>query len=176
MLLAGFMKTLFLILALTLVSVPVLSQVIRIYGYEQPVSGGAQKEQLIVPGKEERPVTGNSRYFVFAEVKKGERIMIKDVWIKRNSFSFKSDTVKRLPYVLQNPNGGELNFRDTLVRSAVGNVVQLSALSRIDNVQMPPGIKNKVISNEVVIVFLYRKKTLTAVLKKIKRVTPLFTQ
>ncbi len=170
------MKTVTLILVLTLVSIPVLSQVIRIYGYEQPVSGGAEKEQVFISGKEETPFTGNSRYFVFAEVKKGERVIISNVWIKRNTFSFKTDTLKRLPYVLQNSNGGELSFRDTLIRSASGKVFQLSALSRIDNIQIPAGIKSKVTGNDLVIVFLYRKKTMTAVLKKVKRVTPLFTQ
>ncbi len=169
-------KTRFLILTLTMVSVPAFSQVIHLYGYEQPVSGGAEREQVFISGKEEKPAAGNSRYFLFAEVKRGEQVIIKDLWIKRNTFSFKSDTLKKLPYVLQNSNGGELSFRDTLVRSASGMVVQLSALSRIDNIRMPAGIKNKVASNDLVIVFLYRKKTRTAVLKKIKRVTPLFTQ
>ncbi|HAO47551.1 MAG TPA: hypothetical protein PLZ45_02425 [Ferruginibacter sp.] len=170
------MKTQFLFFAVIFISVPAFSQVIRLYGYEQAVSGGAEKEQGFISGKEEKPVTGNNRYFLFAEVKKGEPVIMKNVWIKRNSFSFKTDTLKKLPYVLQNSNGGELSFRDTLVKSAGGNVIQLSALSRIDNIQMPAGLKNKVIRNELVIVFLYRKKTLTAVLKKIKRVTPLFTQ
>lgn len=170
------MKVSLLVLVISFALNPACSQVVRLYGFEQPVSGGMGKGEPAVTGIDEMPATENSRYFVFAEIKKGQSVFIKNVWIKGKAFSFKIDSVKKLPYILQTTNGGEMIFRDTLLRSARGNVIQLTSLARLENVKSSLAFRDVIMTNDVVIIFGYRKKTMTTALKKIKRVSPLFTQ
>jgi len=151
------------------------AQVKKIYGYSQAVSGGAKMADDLNSNSPNAENENNNRFFIFAEVEKGKRIGFEEVWIKGNSYAFKTDTVKKFPFILTTSNGGELIFRDTLVRTSGYCVIQLTNLVKT-NKQVPKNNRNLIAKNDVVIFFRHNGRMKNISLPRVKKTKPLFTQ
>lgn len=154
-----------------LLSLSLNAQVTKVYGYLQGIQGGAMQDRNNKQSKAE-----TARYFLFAAILKKRTVYFQQVWIKGNLYSFKPDTIKKIPFILESSNGGEMVNRDTLVKSSTQQIIQLKDLVKKDNAIIPSKIKKLIAANDVVIVFKYRDKTSTITLRKLTSITPLFTQ
>lgn len=170
------MKIISIITALLFISLQPAAQISKLFCFEQSINGGAMRsdDNEIARG------TANSgelnRYFVFAEVKKKSQIVFTDLWIKGLCYTFKTDSVKKLPFVFTTSSGGELVFTDTLVRSSSQQVIQLHSIVANPGKSIPAGIKQKILLNSVVLCYKIKNQPLFFSLKNIKKLRPLFTQ
>ena len=173
------MKIISLIFIACFLSAAANAQVKKIYGYVQQLNGGAMQDRNSTAQKKGRKdVTSadNGRYFLFAEVVKKKTVYFQQVWIKGNLFSFRPDTIRRIPFILESSNGGELINRDTLIKSSAQQIIQLKDPVKKNTVVVPSKIKKLVAANDVVIIFRYNGKISTISLKKLTAISPLFTQ
>jgi hypothetical protein len=174
------MKLYFCILFLFLLFVTAKAQIIRVYCFEQEINGGARQLKRVIPGVGlmdlKQRNEQNKRYFLFAEIIKGSTVSFDKVWIKSQLYSFKTDSIKKLPFILQTSNGGEMIFTDTLVKSSANNIIQLTDLVVTNNKPVPATIKKQLSSNAVVIYYKLRNKFFTANLVKVKVLRPFITQ
>lgn len=161
------MRRFFLLLIILISGLVTHAQVKKLYGYAQEVNGGARQ---INDDPNNDKSTNNNRYFLFAEIKKGSKVSFEQVWINGDQYAFKTDTIRNIPFVLQTSNGGELVFRDTLVRSSAGTIIQLKDLVMIKS------NKTRIMKNNVTIWYRYRNKLQSISLQKLKKIHPLFTQ
>jgi hypothetical protein len=151
------------------------AQVRKMYGYYQPVSGGAKMSDDLTTNNSNSNDNNDNRYFIFAEAEKGKRFSFEELWINGHSYKYRIDTIKRLPHILRTSNGGELVFTDTLVRSAKGQVIQFKDLIITDAI-LTKNAKRHVTKTNVVIFYRYKGKLQCMSLKQLKPLRPLFTQ
>lgn len=155
------------------------AQVKKIYGYVQEVNGGAMQDRNSLPaikGGTTKVLIDNSRYFVFAAIKKNSLVTFKQIWIKGNVYDFKLDTIKKLPFVLESSNGGEMVVRDTLIRSSKEQIIQLKYLVQTGPAVVTKNARKLVLENNVVISTSYKNHLFYIALQKLSNVKPLFTQ
>ena len=155
------------------------AQVIKIHCYEQAIEGGAEQErdiQVTGIGKEVNEPESQKRFFLFAELRKASPVIIEQVYIKGRLYNFRSDTVKRFPFILQTSNGGEMIFRDTLVKSSTNIIIHLKDLVPVNNKTISSDIRKKITKGNVVIRYRLKNKIQIASLTRVKNLRPLFTQ
>jgi hypothetical protein len=173
------MKRYFILLLLLSLSCFTKAQVIKIYCYEQAIEGGAQQErniQIPATGNEVNEAELQKRFFLFAELKKASPVIIEQIYIKGRLYNFKSDTIKRFPFILQTSNGGEMIFRDTLVKGSTNIIIHLKDLVPVNNKNIPSDIRKKITKSNVVIRYRLKNKIQIASLASVKNLRPLFTQ
>ena len=154
-------------------------QVKKVYGYLQTVTAGAEQAGEL-PTKNHEEIEelryGAARYFLFVDIKRNATVSIEQVWIKARHFDFKTDTVKELPFVLKSFSGPGIFFSDTLVKSTLGTVVQLTGLVKSDGKLREEKLRPLIEGNDVVIIFRCRKKLFTKTLKRLISIRPVFAQ
>lgn len=156
-------------------------QVIRLYCFEQPVNGGAfQKEEIIagdsVNKQYDVPNQTNSRFFLFAEVKKGSTVTFNQVWIKGNKYSFIAHPLKELPFVLTTNNGGNITIKDTLIKKSHRSYIHLKNLVLTENTQVKNLPNSQIIKNDVMVFYHFKNTKINSKLKSVTQIRPLFTQ
>ncbi|HMK04432.1 MAG TPA: hypothetical protein VK489_09580 [Ferruginibacter sp.] len=149
------------------------AQVKKLRGYAQSINGGARQDDN-APGRG-TAMEVNERFFVFAEVKKGQLVVFEEIWIKGHLYSFKIDTIHNFPFVMRWSNGGEAIYFDTLVRSAGNLVIQLKDLVRKETM-IPKKRKGMLTKNNMLIFYRHRGKLQSMNLQKLRSLRPIFTQ
>jgi hypothetical protein len=159
---------------LLILSAAANAQIKKIYGYTQELQGGAMQGRNNI--RNQSGVSNYSRYFLFAEIKKNKPVTFKQVWIKESLYTFKTDTIKKSPVILESSNGGEMILRDTLIRSSKEQIIQLKDLVKSAPAPVSLTVKKLIAANDVVIVFICKGVSTNFILKKLKTVHPLMTQ
>lgn len=173
------MKFHFILILLLSLSYFTKAQIIKIHCYEQAIEGGSQQErdiQVTGIGKEENQSESNKRFFLFAELRKASPVLILQIYIKGRLYNFKSDIIKRFPFILQTSNGGEMILRDTLVKGSTNIIIHLKDLVAVNNKTIPSDIRKKITKGNVVIRYRLKNKIQIARLARVKNLRPLFTQ
>lgn len=173
------MKRYFILILLLSLPCFTKAQVIKIYCYEQAIDGGAQQErdiQVTGIGKEEKETESHKRFFLFIELRKTSPVIIEQVYIKGRLYNVKPDTIKRLPFILQTSNGGEMVFRDTLVKGSTNMIIHLNNLVPVNNKTISSAIRKKITKGNVVIRYRSKNKIQITSLARVKNLRPLFTQ
>ncbi len=173
------MKLHFILILLLSLSGFTKAQVVRIYCYEQPIEGGAQQANDILVsgmGKDQSESASSGRFFLFVEVRKFNPVFFEEVYIKGRFYSFKTDSIKKLPFIIQNSNGGEMILRDTLVRSSKNIIIHIKDLALVNDKTISPVIRKRTTKTNIVIRYKLNKKICVTSSSKIEYLKPLFTQ
>ena len=171
------MKKKLFILCTLIVSMQLHAQVKKIYGYKQDVVGGTMQVDDNTENKSsnEKPIqTERTRYFLFAEIDRKKSIIPQQLWINKKQYSFTIDTVKSFPAIRITSDGGDRIFRDTLIASANGYVIQLKDPVQIKQQHLSKNIQKNILDNSIVFIYRYHNKTYRIFLKNIKALRPLF--
>ncbi len=155
------------------------AQVKKVYGFSQELYSGVKQDNNLSGGKASNggDLSSNTqRYFLFIETIKNKEAHIEQVWIKGFLYNYKIDTIKTLPYILENSNGGEMILRDTLVKSSREEIIQLKNLVKASYNIIPKNIKKLVVKNNMVLIFKYKNKRQNITLRKLGIVKPMFAQ
>jgi hypothetical protein len=155
------------------------AQVKKVYGFSQELYSGVKQDNDLSGGKASNggDLSSNTqRYFLFIETIKYKRVDIEQVWIKGFLYNYKIDTIKTLPFILENSNGGEMILKDTLVKSSKEEIIQLKNLAKANYKATPKKVRKLVAEKDIVIVFGYKKRLRNITLRKLSTTKPLFTQ
>ncbi len=169
-------KNLLLIYALCLY-LPIPAQVKKLYVYKQKTYGGAREANA---GNEENNIgqqqvnTGYTTYFIFAEFVKRKPLVFEQLWINKERYNFRIDTLLQLPYVLPLSGIGEKLSKDTLVPIIDGYVIELKDLVQIIPQPSTISIKETILENAIVLLYRYNNKLFKIFCKNIKEISPVF--
>lgn len=170
------MIKLFIIFSTLFISLSITAQVIKVDCFEQRINGGniQQPEETSETGLLSKEIP--KRYFLFLEIKKKSNVVVTQVWIQGNCYNFKTEQIKKLPFILTTSSGGEMHFADTLIKSAAGTILQINNLVVKTGIPPASGIKKAVLRNAVVVCYRIKKRNSIFSSNKIKTLRPLFTQ
>ena len=170
------MQKIFLLIGMFIISNEINAQIKRIYGYVQEINGGAMQENN-QPVRYPQISLDNRRYFVFAELAMGKPASFEQLWINGNLYSFKTETVRKMPIIIQS-RSGEMISRDTLLKGARPVVIQLLDLVLVPQKKriIPRNIRTLITKNEIVIVSKTRNKSYYTSLHRTVKLFPLFTE
>jgi hypothetical protein len=164
----------FTFLLFTILTSGACAQVNRLLGYVQQVNAGMLPEvnQSGTPKQENPP----GRYFLFAVQKSRAAVLYQQVWINGQAYTFTIDTVKKVPFVLETSNGGEMILRDTLVKQRGALIIRLNNLVPTDGKKLSASIERLVKAHAMVLVYSRQKKRMLQYLHRAAAISPLFTQ
>lgn len=155
-------------------------QVLKLYGYSQPVIGGAFEEktnaQANAGNETVSTATEAMRFYVFADVKKGSFITFTSIWIKGKPYQFKSNRIHTFPFVVSTAIAGAPLQADTLITKTTGTVFQFINLTpHAEDYKNKPAAK-LIASNDLVIFYTINRKRKMATLTHLKNISPVFVQ
>lgn len=155
-------------------------QTLKLYGYSQPVIGGAIEEIANTQtnaGNETASITSEAtRFFIFADIKKGVSITFTSVWIKGKPYHFKTNRIQTFPFVLSASKNGKLLKTDTLLTKNKGTVFQfINLTSYTEDYKTKPASK-LIEHNDLVIFYIINRKRKMATLTHLKNISPVFAE
>lgn len=149
---------------------------IKVFGFEQECSPGI----VAVNVKDEngnpvKKAATQKNYFIYISLKQKYSITPQQVFIYGKAFSVETKAVEATPLEHVNNNIPHQPERTTLVPKTTNKVIELKI---IDSLQLrkTSAIQNLTNNNDVVISYSWNKKKYFAILKKLKKLEPVFNE
>jgi len=158
-----------LILSLSLLSQPS----IRVFAFEQENLPGTKPAGVTDEnGHPVQKAAAKKNYFIFLSLNKAYSITPTQLFIKGKPVKIATTVVKRAPVEYINNNIPAKPEKIILVPATTNKVLELQLIETTDGYRNAPAIQRLIEKNDVVIVYLWKKKKYFLSLKKMKKLEP----
>jgi hypothetical protein len=159
-----------LFLSLNLFSQPT----IKVFAFEQENLPGTKPAGVTDEnGNSVRKAAAKKNYFIFLSFNKSYSIAPTQIFIKGKPFTIKTTMVKKTPVEYINNNIPAKPEKITLVPATNNKVLELQLNETPSGIKQTASIQKLADKNDVVIVYLWKKKKYFLALKKIKILEPM---
>jgi hypothetical protein len=171
------MKKYLLFFSLIIIGSAIHSQpTIKVFGFEQESSPGTVAANVKDEnGNPLKKAATQKNYFIYISVKQKYIITPQQVYIYGKAFSVETEAVEATPVVHVNNNIPHQQERTTLVPKTANKVIELKIVDSL-HLRKTSSIQNLTDNNDVVISYEWNKKKYFAVLKKLKKLEPVFNE
>ena len=151
------------------------AQIYRLYGFVQPVDGGAGPEMVDGKMRSEVPAPGSEpRYFIYASTSANLNSQMCQVSLNNKEYSC---TLQKVPVPVILPSSDPGIFRnDTLITTSQGTLFRIDMQKTLQAFKFDSKLKKLKVSNELVLAYKIQNKVYYATVKHLKVLHPLFTE
>lgn len=149
---------------------------IKIYAFEQDVLPGTIPVGKDENGNPVRKAADKKNYRVFLSFKNSYSIEPVQVFIRGKSFAIKEVEMKTTPVNYVNNNIPQNPQTIELVPATKNKVIQVQVIQKVADNKKSNTIKKMVEKNDVVIIYLWKKKKYYLALQKLKKLEPVANQ